>query len=112
MPTTHRITVPHHTNPSSVTSSIPLSRFIINAYKRMGHGAKLTSSKAARIFLLAVAMYVDNTDLIHWANSSHIGDKELVDHSQQATMGFGKLAQSTGYELNLNPRPRSALITS
>ncbi len=45
-----------------------LGSLIINAYRRMGHGAWLTSSKASHLFLLAAAMYVDHTDLIHWAD--------------------------------------------
>ncbi len=42
-----------------------LSTLIIYAYKRMGSGAKLTSCYAEQMFLLAAAMYVDDTDLFH-----------------------------------------------
>jgi len=73
-----------------------LSTLIINAYKRMGNGAKLTSSYAARIFLLAAAMYVDDTDLLHWADSPVTEDEELVEQVQAATNDFAHLAQASG----------------
>eukprot|EP00956_Cyclotella_meneghiniana_P036851 scaffold131293_cov46-Cyclotella_meneghiniana.AAC.1 len=38
-----------------------------NAYKRLGHGMEAKSSLAGRIFLLAAIIYVDDTDLLHWA---------------------------------------------
>ena len=52
-------------------SSVPIT----NAYKHMEHGVKLTSCYAARLFLLAAVMYVDNTDLLHWGPSLNIQDK-------------------------------------
>jgi len=73
-----------------------LSTLIINAYKRMGNGAKLTSSYTSRLFLLAAAMYVDDTDLLHWADSQTTDDDELIEHVQSATTDFGQLAQASG----------------
>ena len=55
---------------------------MVNAYKRMGHGAKVTSCYAARMFLLAAAMYIDDTDLIHWADSPHANDEEFIAQVQ------------------------------
>ena len=42
-----------------------LSLFVIGAYKRDGGGDKIASSYLARVFLLGMAMYVDDTDLLH-----------------------------------------------
>ncbi len=41
-------------------------------------------------------MYVDDTDLLHWAPSPETTDDELIDLVQQATMDWGKLSQATG----------------
>jgi len=73
-----------------------LSALMVNAYKRMGHGAKLTSCYAARMFLIAAAMYVDDTDLIHWADSPHTDDDEFIAQVQQATTNFGMRAHAGG----------------
>ena len=73
-----------------------LSTLIINAYKRLGNGAKLTSSFAARVFLLAAALYVDDTDLLHWADSPHTDDEELIEQVQNSTDDFANLAQASG----------------
>jgi len=76
-----------------------LGTLVVNAYKRMGHGAELTSAYTARLFLLAAVMYVDDTDLLHWAPSPETTDEDLIEHVQQATMDWGMLAQSTGGKL-------------
>ncbi len=62
----------------------------------MGHGEKLTSSYMCRTFLLAAAMYVDDTDLIHWGDSAHMEDEALIEKVQVATNDFGLLAQASG----------------
>jgi hypothetical protein len=41
-----------------------LSSLIVNAYLREGFGTKMYSS-CRRLLLLAVVMYVDDTDMIH-----------------------------------------------
>lgn len=51
-----------------------ISALVVNAYRRMGNGAKLTSSYTARMFCLAAVMYVDDTDLLHWAPSASTSD--------------------------------------
>ena len=62
----------------------------------MGSGAKLTSSYTSRLFLLAAAMYADDTDLLHWADSQTTDNEELIEHVQSATTDFGQLAQASG----------------
>jgi hypothetical protein len=44
---------------------LALSSLIINAYCRMGHGAKISLSYARRLFHLTAVMYVDDTNLLH-----------------------------------------------
>ena len=55
-----------------------LNILIVNAYKGMGYGTKLTSAYMAGLFLLAV-MYVDDADLLHRAESPTAYDKELIE---------------------------------
>ena len=45
---------------------LALNSMIVCAYRRMGHGARLTSVMSVRMFLLAAIMHVDDTDLLHW----------------------------------------------
>ena len=87
-------------NGASPAAFTILSTRIINAYTRMGNGTKLTSSYTARMFLLAAALYVDDTDLLHWADSSETEDEELIEMVQGATDDFANLAQASGGALN------------
>ena len=57
---------------------VALSSIMINAYKRAGCGAEITSSYFSRVFLLAAVMYVDDTNLLHWAESPEMTDEELI----------------------------------
>ena len=62
----------------------------------MGNGARLTSCYAARIFLLAAAMYVDDTDLLHWGSSPTADDDELIAQVQKSTDDFSASAEASG----------------
>jgi ribonuclease HI len=73
-----------------------LSSLIVNAYRRLGHGAKVLSSYTRRLFHLAAVMYVDDTDLLHWPALAYIDPEELVMHVQAATTDYGLLAQASG----------------
>ena len=66
-----------------------------NAYRRMGHGAQLTSAYTSRMFILAAVMYVDDTDLLHWAPSPTTPSRELVQQVTEATNDWGLLGQAT-----------------
>ena len=81
---------------SSPPSFLVLSVLIVNAYRRMGHGPKLTSAYMSRLFLLAAIMYVDDTDLLHWADSPTTSDAELIAQVQTASTDWSMLAQATG----------------
>jgi hypothetical protein len=83
-------------NGTSQAAFTILNTLIINAYKRIANGAKLTSSYTARMFLLAAALYVDDTDLLHCAEFSETEDEELVEIAQGATDNFANLAQASG----------------
>ena len=52
-----------------------LSALAIGAYKIDGGGAKMTSPYLARVSLLAAVMYVDDTDLLHRAESPEVEDE-------------------------------------
>jgi hypothetical protein len=41
-------------------------------------------------------MYVDDTDLLHWPESSAMDPEELIECVQWATLDYGCLAQATG----------------
>lgn len=69
---------------------------VVSAYRRMGNGAKLTSAYAARQFILAAIMYVDDTDLLHWTASPEATDKEIIALVQKETTQWGMLSQATG----------------
>ncbi len=62
----------------------------------MGHGAKIRSSYASRLFILATIMYLDDTDLLHRPASKGTDPEELVAHVQEATIDYGCLAQAYG----------------
>jgi hypothetical protein len=41
-------------------------------------------------------MYVDDTNLLHWPESSATDPEEVIERVQWATMDYGCLAQATG----------------
>jgi hypothetical protein len=41
-------------------------------------------------------MYVDNTNLLHWLESSTTEPDKLVAHVQRARTDYGQLAQASG----------------
>ena len=73
-----------------------LSTLVVNAYHRMGHGAKLTSAYTSWMFILAPVMYVDDADLLHWDMSPTTSSEELVQQVQEVTNNWGLPGQATG----------------
>jgi hypothetical protein len=73
-----------------------LSMLMINAYKRMGNGAILTSSYISCMFLIAAAMYVNDANLLHWGDSPQMEDEHLIQMVQDATDNFAHLVEATG----------------
>ena len=49
-----------------------------------------------RAFLLAAVMYVDDLDLLHWADSPLTSDEELIENLQRDVSLWGVIVQSTG----------------
>ena len=83
-------------NGGAPPSFTALSTLVVNAYKRLGHGATLTSSLMARIYLLASVLYVDDGDWLHTADEPTTSDEDMLKKVQLATTDFGQLAQATG----------------
>ena len=73
-----------------------LSLLIVNAYRRLGHGAKILSSYTARLFHVSAVIYVDDTNLLHWPSDGGTDPDGLVLHVQEATRDYGLLAQASG----------------
>eukprot|EP00956_Cyclotella_meneghiniana_P008314 scaffold11103_cov25-Cyclotella_meneghiniana.AAC.4 len=59
------------------------------------YGSYLQHIRADR-FLLAAIIYVDDTDLLHWAKFYGIEDEEFVGQVQEATTDWGMLVHATG----------------
>ncbi len=87
---------------ASPLAFIALSFLITNSYRQMGHGAKIPSFYFGRLFYLSAVMYLDDTNLLHWPESSATDPEELIECVQQATMDYGCLAQATGGILKEN----------
>jgi hypothetical protein len=82
---------------ASPPAFMALSSLIVNAYRRLGHGANIRSTyHVARLFWLSAVMYVDDTNLLHWPESSATDPEELIAHVQMATTDYGQLAQASG----------------
>jgi hypothetical protein len=69
---------------------------IVSAYRRLGHGANVTSAFVERLFSQAAVMYVDDMDICHWPPSAYTDNNELVAYVQQATADWGHLSQTSG----------------
>jgi hypothetical protein len=75
---------------------VALSSLIINAYCRMGHGAKILSSYTSCLFHLSTVMYIVDTNLLHWPPYLGTEPDKLIEHVQWATMDYGRLVQASG----------------
>jgi hypothetical protein len=73
-----------------------MSSLIVNAYLCDGFGAQIYSSYYKQLLLLAAVMYVDDTDLIHWAWCPSYSPDQLIAAAQTATYAWGGLAIATG----------------
>ena len=50
----------------------------------------------ARLFLYAAVMYMDNTNLLHWADAPEDKNEELIENFQRDIKAWGENVQSTG----------------
>ena len=73
-----------------------LSSIAISTYKRCGRGAKIILPCLARVFLLTTVLYVDDMDILHWADSPYVEDEELIECIQRDVKVWGETVQSTG----------------
>jgi hypothetical protein len=69
------------------------------AYINMGHGVQVTTAVTGLLFAIAAIIYVDDTDLLHWARTAGMTDEEFFAQVQQATIDWGKLAIASGGSL-------------
>ncbi len=51
------------------------------------------------LFLLAAIIYVDDTNLIHWAKFYGISDEEIISDVQEGVTDWGMLVQASGGSL-------------
>ena len=63
-----------------------LASLAVNAYRRQGHGGKLTSTYMARVFILAAVMFVNDTYLLHRPPMAETSDTDMISHTQVVTM--------------------------
>jgi hypothetical protein len=56
-------------------------------------------SLADRIFFLAAIIYVDDTDLLHWAKFYGISDEAFMEEIQKGVNEWGMLVQAMGGSL-------------
>jgi hypothetical protein len=69
---------------------------MIMAFLRLGHGVQISTAVTGFVFTLAAILYVDDTDVLHWAKSPTMSDEEFFDQVQQATNDWANLAIATG----------------
>ena len=50
----------------------------------------------SRVFLLAAVMYVDDTDLLHWAEIPETTDEELIEKVQWELDVWADIVNATG----------------
>ena len=72
-----------------------LSTLIVNAYKQMGNGAKMTSTYTCRMFFLVTVMQVDDTDFLHLGLSPTIEPEEFIEDVQRQSDDYGQLSQAS-----------------
>ena len=67
----------------------------IGAYKINGRGAKITSPYLDRVFVFVSVVYVDDTELLHWAESPEVRDEEIIEGAQRYSKTWEANVQST-----------------
>jgi hypothetical protein len=72
-----------------------MSSLIVNVYLRDGFGAQIYSSYYKQLLLLALVMYIDDTDLVHWLNLPSCTPGKLIAAAQTTTYAWGSLAIAT-----------------
>jgi hypothetical protein len=73
-----------------------MSLLIVKAYLRDGFGTQIYSSYYRQLLILAAAMYIDNTDSVHWSCISLCSPVKLIATAQTATYAWGGLSIATG----------------
>jgi hypothetical protein len=76
-------------NPDSDPGFTALSSLIVNAYLCDEFGAQIYSSYYKHLLLLAAIMYVDDTDLIHWARKPSCTPEKTRYHRTDCHIRLG-----------------------
>lgn len=72
---------------------------LLMAYINMGHGVTIDPAISGTIFTIAAIIYVDDTDLLHWARSTGMTEEQFFDQVQRAILDWGHLAIASGGSL-------------
>ena len=75
-----------------------MSTLMINAYKSLGNGVDLHSAWSGMVFVLAAVIFVDDSDLLHMADSLST-DEEFSCKIQRATDDWAGIVCATGGSL-------------
>lgn len=78
-----------------------VSALLIMAYVHAGYGAEFECVFSGVCFTIATILYVDDTDLLHWAKSSGMSEDQFFVQfqEQEATMAWGHLTIASGGSL-------------
>jgi hypothetical protein len=76
-----------------------VSTLLILAYVNMGYGVEWESAVSGVLFPIAAILYVDDTDLLHWAKRAGMSDEAFFQQVQAATTAWGNLALASGGSL-------------
>jgi hypothetical protein len=76
-----------------------VSTLLILPYVNMGYGVEWESAVSGALFTIAAILYVNDTDLLHWAKSTGMSDEAFFHQVQAATTAWGKLALASGGSL-------------
>jgi hypothetical protein len=82
-----------------------VSTLLILAYVNMGYGVEWESAVSGALFTIAAILYVDDTDLLHWAKHAGMSDEAFFQQVQAATTAWGNLALASG---GIHSSPRNA----
>ena len=82
-------------NGAAPSGFLAVSTLMINVYRRQGNGMEFVSAGSTDAFMLAVVLYIDDSNLLHMAKG-HPTDKELLASVQSATYDWAGLIHATG----------------
>jgi hypothetical protein len=85
-------------NRAALPGFLAVSTLLIEAYRRQGHGARFTPGLARDALILAAVIYVNDSNLLHLAQSTPT-DAEFLASVQAATVDWTGLVHASGGSL-------------